>query len=70
MSNIKVSPTVPVVQLAQGLALVGLTLKADSRGGLLVVQSEEYMADGETDSGHVPSFCRFDPVPEVFDVPF
>lgn len=67
---IAVDPTVPVVQLAQGLALVGLTLKADGRGGLVIVQSPEYVRDGYTGSGHVPSFCRFDPAPEVFNVTF
>ena len=68
--KITVDPRTPVVQLVQGLALVGLTLKADSRGGLVICQSEEYMADGETESGYVPSFCRFDLVPEVYDVTF
>jgi hypothetical protein len=68
--NIVADNSVPVVQLAQGLALVGLTLKADGRGGLVIIQSPDYVRDGHTGSGHVPSFCRFEPVPEVFNVTF
>lgn len=68
--KIAVDPTTPVIQLVQGLALVGLCLQGDGNGGLVIVQSPDYIKDGKTGSGYVPSFCRFDANPEKYHANF
>jgi hypothetical protein len=68
--KIAVDPTTPVVQLVQGLALVGLTLQGDGHGGLVIVQSPEYMKEGKTGNGYVPPFCRFEKNPETYRADF
>jgi len=68
--KIAVDPSTPVMQLVQGLALVGLTLQGDGHGGLVIVQSPEYMRDGKTGSGYVPPFCRFEKNLEIYHANF
>ena len=68
--KIAVDPTTPVIQLVQGLALVGLCLQGDGNGGLVIVQSPDYIKDGKTGSGYVPSFCRFDANPVKYHANF
>ena len=68
--NISVDPSTPMVQLVQGLARSGLTLKSDGKGGLVICQSAEYIHDGKLEGGFVPSFLRFDPKPEVYRADF
>jgi hypothetical protein len=68
--KITVDPSTPVVQLVQGLARCGLTLKADGKGGLVICQANEYLQDGKMEGGFVPSFLRFDPKPEEYCADF
>jgi hypothetical protein len=68
--KIAVDPTTPVVQLVQGLALVGLCLQGDGHGGLVIVQSPEYIKAGKTGGGYVPAFCRFEKNPETYRANF
>lgn len=68
--KITVDPSTPVVQLVQGLARCGLTLKADGNGGLVICQSDQYLQDGIVHDSFVPKHLRFDPNPETYRADF
>ena len=63
--NATIDPTIPVIALVEALAQSGLALQASHDGSIAITWSREYLEQGETARGFVPSFLRRVPGLEV-----
>lgn len=53
-----IDPTIPVIALVEALAQSGLALQASHDGSLAITWSQEYLNEGHTAHGFVPSYLR------------
>lgn len=56
--NALIDPTIPVIALVEALAHSGLALKSGNDGTLQITWSPEYLEEGHTARGFVPSYLR------------
>ena len=59
--NATIDPTIPVIALVEALAQSGLVLRATHDGSIAITWSQEYLEEGHTAHGFVPSFLRRTP---------